>query len=159
MLTYKVGDHIVFAGHGVCQVKRVERKTVGGKAKDFYVMNVLESDMTLMAPVDNAPQIRPIASPETANRLIEFVQSGKVEVLQTTWNRRYREYDELLKTGHIDNIAQVFKLLITQRVTIDLSFGERKMLDRAMNLLITELSLSLNKPREEIQTLILTPIG
>ena len=97
-----------------------------------------------MVPKNNvsAVGLRPIISKTEAGRVIEILKQKNVKIDNQTWNRRYREYMEKIKTGSVYEIAEVLRDLFLLRVDKELSFGERKMLDTARSLLFKELSLA-----------------
>ena len=141
---FKVGDNAVYPAHGVTIVKRIEERDVGGKKKSFYVLQVVENQMTIMVPTDNAASVglRSIISDKEVKRVYRILKDRDVKIDNTTWNRRYREYMEKLKTGSVYEIAEVLRNLFLLRLNKDLSFGERKMLDQAKALLVREISLA-----------------
>lgn len=148
---FKVGDSAVYPAHGLTVIKRIEEKDVGGKKKTFYVLQVVENQMTIMVPTENASSVglREIISNQDVNTVYEILRDRNVKIDQTTWNRRYREYMEKIKTGSIFEIAEVLRNLFLLRHSKDLSFGERKMLDQAKSLLVKEISLA-RKAKEEV---------
>ncbi len=141
---FKVGDNAVYPAHGVAKVKRIEERDVGGTKKSFYVLQVVENSMTIMVPTDNTASVglRQIVSENDVQLVYDILRERNVKIDQTTWNRRYREYMEKIKTGSIFEIAEVLRNLFLLRHSKDLSFGERKMLDQAKNLLVKEIALS-----------------
>ena len=156
---FKVGDSAVYPAHGVAVVKRIDERDVGGKKKKFYVLQVIENQMTIMVPTDNAAAVglREIISDKEVKRVYQILKKRDVKIDQTTWNRRYREYMEKIKTGSVFEIAEVLRNLFMLRHSKDLSFGERKMLDQAKALLVREISLAKRTPEaaieQEIQTI------
>ena len=115
--------------------------------------------MTIMVPTDNVASVglREIISTKDVKTVYDILKERNVKIDQTTWNRRYREYMEKIKTGSIFEIAEVLRNLFLLRHSKDLSFGERKMLDQAKHLLVKEISLAKRAPEasveEEIQTI------
>lgn len=150
---FKVGDNAVYPAHGVTVVKRIDERVVGGKKKKFYVLQVLENMMTIMVPMENADQVglRSIISDKDIKKVYSILKERDVKIDQTTWNRRYREYMEKIKTGSVIEIAEVLRNLFLLRHSKDLSFGERKMLDQAKQLLIREISIARRAPEEAIE--------
>lgn len=156
---FKVGDSAVYPAHGVTVVKRIDEREVGGQTRKFYVLTAVETQMTIMVPMDNADSVglRAIISDKEVQKVYKILKDRDVKIDQTTWNRRYREYMEKIKTGSVFEIAEVLRNLFLLRHSKDLSFGERKMLDHAKNLLVREISLAKQAPEasveEEIQTI------
>lgn len=148
---FKVGDNAVYPAHGVTVIKRIDEREVGGKKKRFYVLQVVDNQMTIMVPTDNVEQVglRGIATAKDVKTVYDILKARNVKIDQTTWNRRYREYMEKIKTGSIFEIAEVLRNLFLLRHSKDLSFGERKMLDQAKHLLVKEISLA-KKSKEDI---------
>lgn len=144
MTEFKVGDNAVYPGHGVGEVTAIETKEMCGAKQTFYMIRVLETGMTIMVPRDNAEAVglRPIISREEAAKVIDILKETDVKIDNQTWNRRYREYMEKIKTGSVYEIAEVLRDLFVLKVEKELSFGERKMLDTARTLLLKELSLA-----------------
>lgn len=141
---FKVGDNAVYPGHGVGRVVAIETKEIFGKSHVFYTIQILESGMKIMIPRDNVESVglRPIISRDEAASVLAILKDTKVRIDNQTWNRRYREYMEKIKTGSVYEIAEVLRDLFVLKVDKELSFGERKMLDTARSLLLKELSLA-----------------
>jgi CarD family transcriptional regulator len=108
--------------------------------------------MTIMIPTDNVTSVglRPVIGREMVAKVYRILRTKKIEVDQQTWNRRYREYTEKIKTGSVIEIAKVLRDLFVIKADKELSFGERKMLDTARNLLVKELSIASADPEEKI---------
>jgi CarD family transcriptional regulator len=149
--TFNVGDNAVYPGHGVGVVRAIEAKEIFGKKHEFYSIQILENGMKIMIPKDNVLSVglRPIISRDEAAKVISILRETNVKIDNQTWNRRYREYMEKIKTGSVFEIAEVLRDLFLLKVDKELSFGERKMLDTARGLLLKELSLATS--REELQ--------
>ncbi len=147
MITFKVGDNAVYPGHGVGRVTAIETKEIFGKQHVFYTVQILESGMKIMIPRDNVNSVglRPIISREEAAKVIDILREKNVKIDNQTWNRRYRDYMEKIKTGSVYEIAEVLRDLFLLKVDKELSFGERKMLDTARSLLLKELSLATSR--------------
>jgi CarD family transcriptional regulator len=141
---FKVGESAVYPAHGIAVIKRIDERDVGGKKKSFYVLQVLENQMTIMVPTDNAEAVglRSIISDKDVSQVYSILKMRDVKIDQTTWNRRYRDYMEKIKTGSIYEISEVLRDLFLLRHSKDLSFGERKMLDQAKALIVKEISIA-----------------
>lgn len=156
MVAFSVGDNAVYPGYGVGQITSIESKEISGTRLTFYSLKILDTGMKIMVPKHNAEAVglRPIISREEANKVIDILKEKEIRVDNQTWNRRYREYMEKIKTGSVYEIAEVLRDLFLLKVDKELSFGERKMLDTARNLLLKELSLATSaaelKSEEEV---------
>lgn len=144
MVSFNVGDNAVYPGHGVGKVTAIETKEILGSKQTFYNIVIIDSGMKIMVPKNNAEAVglRPIISREEAKKVIEILRETNVKTDNQTWNRRYREYMEKIKTGSVYQIAEVMRDLFLLKDDKELSFGERKMLDNARSLLLRELSLA-----------------
>ncbi len=145
-VNFKVGDHAVYPGHGVGRVVAVEVKEIMNTHLEFYSVQILETGLKIMVPKNSVSQVglRPIISQEEASKVIAILKIKDVKIDTQTWNRRYREYMEKIKTGSVYEIAEVLRDLFLLKVDKELSFGERKMLDTARGLLMKELTLAVD---------------
>ena len=157
-MMFKVGDNAVYPAHGVTVVKRIDEREVGGKKKKFYVLQVVDNQMTIMVPTDNVDSVglREIISSKDVSTVYKILKKRDVKIDQTTWNRRYREYMEKIKTGSVFEIAEVLRNLCLLKSSKDLSFGERKMLDQAKHLLVKEISIAKQMQESDIEAEIQT---
>ncbi len=138
------GDMAVYPAHGVGVIKAVETQTVAGADHTFYVMEILENNMTIMIPTESSitAGLRAIVNEQQVEEVIAILEEKDVELGSQTWNRRYRDYMDKIKTGSVHEVAAVLRDLFLLSVDKDLSYGERKMLDTAKSLLVKELSLA-----------------
>ncbi len=143
----------VYPTHGVGIIESIEHKEISGDKKTFYVLRVLGNGMTIMIPTENADSVglRQVISQKQVPKVYKILKKKNIEIDAQTWNRRYREYIEKIKTGSIFEVAGVLRDLFLLRVDKDLSFGERRMLDTARNLLIKELSIVKKSPEKSIE--------
>ena len=149
---FNVGDLAVYPAHGVGLIEAIEQKSIFGTEHTFYVMRILDNDMKIMIPKENAKQVglRDVISGNDVEEVYAILEEKDVEFTPQTWNRRYREYMDKIKTGSIFDLAAVLRDLYILQMDKPLSFGERKMLDTAKALLVKELSIAKGKEEEEI---------
>ncbi len=154
---FRVGDKAVIPPHGVGVVERIENKEISGSIVSFYVLRILDRDVTVMVPLNNTANVgmRRIISPKQVPKVFKIFAKQDIVIDTTTWNRRQREYMEKLKTGSVFEIAEVMRDLYVLKKTKTLSFGERNMLDNAKNLLIKELALAKQVDENQIEKNIL----
>jgi CarD family transcriptional regulator len=150
----KVGEVAVYPGHGVGRIESIEEKVISGTKQAFYIMRILDSDMTIMIPVDSAQHagLRYVIDTEQVMKVFEILEDKSFVHDTSPWNRRYKEYMERIKSGSIFEISMVLRELYNLRTFKELSFGERKMFETARNLIKKELSIALNRDEEEIVT-------
>ncbi len=136
------GDLAVYPAHGVGCIESIESKKVNGDTMNFYMMKIVENGMIIMIPTTNVESVglRDIIPETEIPEVYKVMQEKGIKADKQTWNRRYREYMDKIKTGSIYDVAEVFRDLFNLKLEKDLSFGERKLLDTAQNLLVQELS-------------------
>jgi CarD family transcriptional regulator len=153
MRKFRVGDLAVYPAHGVGQIQAIESRVVNGEHHNFYILRVLENGMVIMIPINNVESVglRCLIDAKEVPKVYAIMKT-KREVLgdNQTWNRRYREYMEKIKTGSLFDVAEVFRDLFRLKLTKDLSFGERKLYDTAQILLVKELSKAKKKDEKTI---------
>jgi CarD family transcriptional regulator len=150
---FKVGDLAVYPAHGVGRINSIESRIINGEEHDFYMMKILENEMTIMIPTWNVEQVglRDVIDKKDISKVYEVMEKREPSPGETqTWNRRYREYMDKIKTGSLYDVAEVYRDLSLLKLTKDLSFGERKLYDTAQTLLVMELSTVKNTSEEAI---------
>ena len=122
----------------------LEHRDIGGTTTPVYILKILETGMKIMIPTGNAGTVglRDLITSKQVKEVLSILKSRDVPRDTQTWNRRYREYMEKIKTGSVFEIAEVLRDLSVLRRIKELSFGERKMLDTARGLLVKELALA-----------------
>jgi CarD family transcriptional regulator len=147
MADYNVGDNAVYAGHGIGKIISIETQEMYGAKQSFYRIHLVESDLKVLVPTTTAEAkgLRPIISKTEADQVMSIVQQKDVKIDNQTWNRRYREYMEKIKTGSVFETAEVFRDLFLLRSEKELSHGEKNMLDLARKRIFKELELCLGQ--------------
>lgn len=150
---FKVGDLAVYPAHGVGIIEAIENKDIMGCKQLFYVMKILGNNMKIMIPQNGAQSVglRGLITKEEIPRVYDILKERDVTVDKQTWNKRYKEYWEKIKTGSAYEIAKVLRDLLRLKVDKDLSFGERKMMDTAKNLLVKEISIASDLEETKIE--------
>lgn len=150
---FEIGEVAVYPGHGVAKIESIEDKEFSGMKQSFYVMRILDTDMTIMVPVDgtNSAGLRCIIDSCEVTKVYEILKDRNIAHDNAPWNRRYKEYMEKIKSGSIFEVAMVLRELYSLRVWKELSFGEKKMFEIARNLIKKELSIASKKEEEEIE--------
>ena len=139
---FKIGDFAVCPGHGVGQICDIEERDLGTQKKNFFIIKLATNGMKIMISEDNKNGIRALASINEIDSVFSLLNDHNVSIDNSTWNRRYREYMEKIKSGSLLEIADVLRSLFLLKHRKNLSFGEKKMLDQCKDLLIQEISLS-----------------
>ncbi|HQJ07490.1 MAG TPA: CarD family transcriptional regulator [Deltaproteobacteria bacterium] len=158
---FKVGDIVVYPAHGVSEVESVETREISGNKISFFILKVLDTQMTVMVPVTNVQNvgIRELIDNKGIQKVLNILKERSVSVDNQTWNRRYREYMEKIKSGSAFEIAEVLRDLNILKRGKELSFGERKMYDTAKNLLVNEISTSKKITKKDVEKMLLEAMG
>jgi CarD family transcriptional regulator len=153
MQTFRVGDKAVYPGQGVGEVMGIEHKDIAGQRQSFYVLKIMENGMKILIPINKVGSVglRSLIDEKAVNKVYGILKQKDISVDSATWNRRYREYMEKIKTGSVFEIAEVLRDLYLLKGDKDLSFGERKMLDTARSLLIKELAFAKGVTEQDIE--------
>jgi len=151
---FQVGDLAVYPAHGVGVIEKIESQEISGCRQDFYVMRILDNDMIIMIPTTNVDHVglRDIIAKTELPKLFSILKKRDVILDSQTWNRRYRDYMEKIKTGSVFEVAEVYRDLLILRFDKELSFGERKMLDTARTLLVKEISLAKDITESQVES-------
>jgi CarD family transcriptional regulator len=153
---FKVGNKAVYPAHGVVQIQAVESKEICGTIRKFYILQVVDSDVTVMVPTDNAETVglRPVITKRQITRIYDIlktkIKNSNNQNGGQSWNKRYREYSDKLKSGDIFEVANVLRDINHLQKAKDLSFGEKRIMDSARTLLIKEIAIAKNLAEESI---------
>ncbi len=158
---FEVGDKAVYPGHGVGIIEAIEAKQILGKNQIFYILRILDNGMTIMIPRDQVEtvRLRGVIRKIDVAKVIHILKDRDVTIDNQTWNRRYREYMEKINTGSIYEIAEVLRDLHLLKTEKELSFGERKIMDTAKNLLVKELAIARDVKESDVLREIKTIFG
>ena len=158
---FKVGDLAVYPAHGVGVIESIESKLISGTKLDFYIMRILDNEMIIMIPLDNVTSVglRQVIDAKQVPKIFDILREREIIPDNQTWNRRYREYMEKIKTGSVYELAEVMRDLFILREDKELSFGERKMLDTARSLLVKEISIAKDLDESQVEEDIHTIFG
>jgi CarD family transcriptional regulator len=150
-----VGDKIVYPMHGAGIIEDIEEKKILGETRQYYILRVPCGDMKIMIPIGSADEIgvRSIVDCERLSSVRKLLGAASTE-MPDNWNRRNRENMEKLKTGVIENVAEVVRNLMRIDRVKKLSTGEKKMLANAKQILISEMILSSGVTQEDAEELI-----
>lgn len=150
---FKVGDLAVYPAQGVGVIEAIESREYMGSKQLFYVMKIMSNDMKIMIPTDSAESVglREIIAEEEIPKVYEILRNKDVTIDKQTWNKRYKEYLDKIKTGSVFEIARVLRDLFILKSDKNLSFGERKMMDTAKSLLVKEISVASHAEETKVE--------
>ncbi len=149
---FNIGNYAVCPGHGVGQICDIEKKTLADSEKSFYILKIISNGMTVMVPTDSENGIRDLIDSDDISEVYQLLQDHEVTIDNSTWNRRYRDYMNKIKTGSLLEIADVLRSLFLLKEKKNLSFGEKKMLEQCKDLIVQELALSGGIDKKDIKT-------
>jgi CarD family transcriptional regulator len=154
-LDFKVGDKVVYPNHGVGVIEEVAKRSIGDVKGSFYCLRILSTDSTVMVPVNNtaAVGLRKVLTRREVTRVVKALKDGDVTTYDD-WKGRFQANSEKMRTGDISAVAEVLKSLTVLNEVKPLSYRERKMLDRARFLLISELAEAGGKTSEDVESVI-----
>lgn len=140
---YNLGDNIVYPMHGAGVIESIEEKEILGEIRKYYVINMPVGNIKLMVPIDNADNIgvRNIIDYTDVNK-VYTVLGQDTEMTELNWNKRYRQNMDKMKSGDIYEVARIVRNLTFRDSEKGLSSGEKKMLNDAKQILISELILA-----------------
>jgi len=152
MNQFEIGDKVVYPNHGVGIIEKISNRLVAGKFERFYLLRICSNDILVMVPTANAGDVglRKIIDRKDVNQLLNYLGSDKF-FTQRDWKDRFKENSERMRSGSIFHVAEVFKNLVHLSRVKPLSFREKRMLDRARFLLISELATVMNLREVEIE--------
>jgi CarD family transcriptional regulator len=140
-VTFEVGDKVIYPNHGLGIVERIEDKTILGTTCGFYHLRIVANDTTVLVPVSNVDGVglRRAISDDDVERLFGLLGDGKIDNHQN-WKGRFKDNSDKMRSGSIYEVADVLKSLTFLAKSKSLSFREKRMLDRAKFLIISEVS-------------------
>ncbi len=150
---FKVGDLAVYPAQGVGVIEAIEKKDIMGSNQTFYIMKIMGNGMKIMIPTSSAKSVglREVIKEKEISKVYDILKNKDITIDKQTWNKRYREYLEKIKTGSVYEIAKVLRDLLILKNDKNLSFGERKMMDTAKSLLIKEISVATKSDETKIE--------
>ncbi len=153
---FNIGDKVVYPNQGVGVIQDVCQKDIAGEQAEFYMLKLRANNSTVMVPTANAGHVglRLLSTAKQLEALFEILK-GDSEQPEPDWKSRYKENVEKMKTGSIFEVAEVLKNLYSLNYQKTLSFREKKMYDRALQLVISEIATVQDDPAEEIGEVVL----
>lgn len=152
---FKLGDRVVYPMHGAGIIEAIEEKEVLGEKQQYYIMRLPLGDMRVMIPLRNANVIgiREVVSNDGLEQALAVLQEEETS-MPANWNQRYRANLEKIRSGDINTVAEVMRNLVKRDQEKGLSTGERKMLDTARQIFVSELILVRDIEEESAMRLI-----
>ena len=154
-ISFQIGDKVVYPNHGVGVIEQISSRTIGMSVQKFYLLKIKASSLKVEVPFHNVGNVglRPVVKNGEVNKILTFLTDGKCDS-NTDWKYRFKENSDKMRTGSLLEVAIVLKSLLSLAQSKPLSFREKKMLERARYLLVTELAMAKNADEAEVEDLL-----
>jgi CarD family transcriptional regulator len=152
---FQIGDKVVYPNHGVGIIEQISSRTIGPTVEKFYLLRIKSSSLKVMVPFHNVESVglRRVIRNGEVQRILEFLTDGKCEN-HADWKYRFKENSDRMRTGSLLEVAGVLKSLLQLNQTKPLSFREKKMLERARYLLVSELAMAKNWEETQVEQML-----
>src|SRR5438477_12265694 len=152
---FHIGDKVVYPNHGVGVIEQISSRTIGASVEQFYLLKIKASSLKVMVPFHNVNSVglRRVVRNGEIQKILDFLTDGEC-LNNTDWKYRFKENSERMRTGSLLEVAGVLKGLLMLNQSKPLSFREKKMLERARYLLVSELAMAKNVEEPEVEVLL-----
>ena len=159
-MDYKIGEKVVYPNHGVGIIEQISYGTLNGRTETYYMLRITSSSLKVMVPRSNAEAVglRPVIRNGETEKVLGYIAKGKFNS-HHDWKHRFKENSERMRTGSLIEVAAVLKSLVALSRTKPLSFREKKMLERAKYLLVTELATARNTTPETMESVLVKSLA
>jgi len=146
-MTFQIGDKVVYPNQGVGTIENISTRSFGAAFERFYLLRFGYNSVTVLVPFSNAANIglRRVTKDREISRVLSFLANGSCAI-DPDWKVRFRDNTEKMQSGNLLKAAEVFKGLLQIHCEKPLSFREKKMLERARHMLVSEISIARNVP-------------
>jgi CarD family transcriptional regulator len=151
-MPFKVGDQVVYPHHGAAIVEKRETRVFNGEEKEYLVLRLASGDLTLSVPTENADKVglRDVINDEEVEEVFAVLRKKEAR-MPTNWSRRFKNHVEKLKSGDIYQVAEVVRNLSIRDKDKGLSAGEKRMLVKARQILVSELRFAMRVEEDEAE--------
>jgi CarD family transcriptional regulator len=152
---FHIGDKVVYPNHGVGIIEQISSRTMGETVEKFYLLKIAASSLKVMVPFHNVASVglRRVVRNGEVQKIVDYLSSGECSNA-TDWKDRYKENSDRMRTGSLQDVAAVLKSLLSLNQSKSLSFREKKMLERARYLLVSEMAISRNCEESQVEELL-----
>src|SRR5208282_6723030 len=159
-MEFKLGDKVVYPNHGVGVIEQISFGYLNGKSERFYMLRIVSSGLKVMVPQANVDNVglRPVIRTTQTGDVITYLEKGR-SASHHDWKHRFKENSERMRTGSLMEVAAVLKGLVSLSRTKPLSFREKKMLERAKYLLVSEMATARNLTAENAEGLVVKSLA
>ena len=159
-LNFHIGDKVVYPNHGVGVIEQISSRSIGATIERFYLLNIKASSLKVMVPCQNAGSVglRRVVRNGEIQKVLDALSIGE-NGGNGDWKDRFKENSERMRTGSMLQVASVLKSLIALHQAKPLSFREKKMLERARYLLVSELAMARNCDESQVEEILTTALA
>jgi CarD family transcriptional regulator len=152
---FHIGDKVVYPNHGVGVIEQISSRTIGTNVEQFYLLKIQANSLKVMVPFNNVGTVglRRVVKNGDVQKILDFLTDGECDN-NADWKYRFKENSDRMRTGSLFDVAAVLKGLLQVNQAKPLSFREKKMLERARYLLVSELAMAKNCEDSQIETLL-----
>ena len=138
---FKIGDKVVYPNHGLGIIEQIEKRSMGDRMEEFLTLRIVANDSTVMVPRSNTSNVglRRVVTRKEVEEVFDVLKDTKI-TLYDDWKGRFQENSDKMRTGSITEVARVFKSLSHLALQKNLSYRERRMLDKAKYLIVSEIA-------------------
>ncbi len=160
-MRFDVGDKVVYPHHGAAVVERVEQRELLGEEREYYILKLAYGELTLMVPTDSTEEvgIREITPAREMPKVFKVLMKNEPTTNTTNWSRRFKANVEKLRSGDIYQVADVVRSLHRRDREKGLSAGEKRMLTKARQILVSELTFAQGCDEDEAEQLLDEVLG
>jgi CarD family transcriptional regulator len=153
--SFNIGDKVVYPNHGVGVIEQISSRTIGATVEKFYLLKIKSSSLKVMVPFHNVGSVglRRVVRNGEIQKVIDFLQDGECSN-NNDWKYRFKENSDRMRTGSLIEVANVLKSLLLLNQSKPLSFREKKMLERARYLLVSEMAMARNCEEPAIEEIL-----
>lgn len=153
--SFQIGDKVVYPNHGVGIIEQISNRTIGISVEKYYLLRIKSSSLKVMVPFQNVESVglRRVVRTGEVQKVLDYLMDGKCEN-HADWKYRYKENCDKMRTGSLLEVATVLKNLVCLSQSKPLSFREKKMLERARYLLVSELAMARNCEETQVEQLL-----
>ncbi len=149
---FKIGDKVVYPNHGLGVIEQIEKRTMGDRMEEFLTLRIVANDSTVMVPRSNTTNVglRRVVTKKEVEEVFDVLKDTKI-TLYDDWKGRFQENSDKMRTGSITEVARVFKSLSHLALQKNLSYRERRMLDKAKYLIVSEIAEVERLPTDQVE--------
>ncbi len=149
---FKIGDKVVYPNHGLGIIEQIEKRATGDRIEEFLTLRIVANDSTVMVPRSNTTNVglRRVVTKKEVEEVFDVLKDTKI-TLYDDWKGRFQENSDKMRTGSITEVARVFKSLSHLALQKNLSYRERRMLDKAKYLIVSEIAEVERLPVDQVE--------